>query len=71
MDKVIYDEEARPVPSPKGMTAQQRAVRDITHIPYDPPCQKMCCQLTAQYLTQINAIIKQGPVANGGRLCVP
>ena len=46
MDKVIYDEEtgpgaldARPLPAPKGMSAKQRAIHDLTHLPYDPSCE--------------------------------
>ena len=45
-DKVIFDDatgpgalEARPLPSPKGMSVQQRAVHDLTHLPYDPSCE--------------------------------
>ena len=45
-DKVIFDDatgpgalEARPLPSPKGMGVQQRAVHDLTHLPYDPSCE--------------------------------
>ena len=46
MDKVVYDEETgpgaldvRPMPAPKGMSAKQRAVHDLTHLPYDPSCE--------------------------------
>ena len=46
MDKVVYDEQtgpgavaARPLPEPKGMSKQQRAIHDITHLPYDPSCE--------------------------------
>ena len=46
MDKVIFDESsgpgalvARPMPSPKGMTARQREVHNLTHLPYDPSCE--------------------------------
>ena len=46
MDKVVYDEETgpgaldvRPMPAPRGMSAKQRAVHDITHLPYDPNCE--------------------------------
>ena len=45
-DKVIYDDatgpgalDANPMPSPKGMSARQRAIHDITHLPYDPSCE--------------------------------
>ena len=45
-DKVAYDEEtgpgaleARPLPSPKGMSARQREIHDMTHLPYDPSCE--------------------------------
>ena len=44
--KIIYDDttgsgalDARPMPSPKGMSARQRAIHDITHLPYDPSCE--------------------------------
>ena len=45
-DKVVFDEEtgpgalaARPLTSPKGMSAHQRAIHDLTHLPYDPSCE--------------------------------
>ena len=46
VDKVIYDEitgpgalQARPLASPKVMSAAQRAVHDLTHLPYHPGCE--------------------------------
>ena len=46
MDRVTYDEttghgalSAKPLSSPKGMTAAQRAVHDLTHLPYEPGCE--------------------------------
>ena len=46
MDRVIYDEttgpgalQARPLVSPKAMSAEQRAVHDLTHLPYHPGCE--------------------------------
>ena len=45
-DKVVFDEEtgpgalaARPLTSPKGMSAHQRAIHDLTHLPNDPSCE--------------------------------
>ena len=45
-DRVVYDDitgsgalPARPLPSPKGMTAANRAVHDLTHLPYEPSCE--------------------------------
>ena len=45
-DRVVYDDitgsgalPARPLPSPKGMRATERAVHDLTHLPYDPSCE--------------------------------
>ena len=45
-DKHICDDatgpsalDARPLPSPKGVSVQQRAVHDLTHLPYDPSCE--------------------------------
>ena len=45
-DKVMFDDatgpsalEARPLPSPKGMGVQQRAVHNLTHLPYGPSCE--------------------------------
>ena len=42
-NKMIYDDtagpgalDARPMPVPKGMSARQHAVHDITRLPYDP-----------------------------------
>ena len=49
VDKVVFDEEtgpgalaARPMTSPKGMSALQRAIHDLTHLSYDPSCE-ICC----------------------------
>ena len=46
IEKVVYDEAtgsgaipARPLTSPKSMSAAQRAVHDITHMPYHPGCE--------------------------------
>ena len=46
MDRVVYDEStghgalpARPLTSPKSMSAAQRAIHDLTHLPYDPACE--------------------------------
>ena len=46
MDRIVYDDEtgpgalaARPLPSPKGMSIAQRAVHDLTHLPYEPSCE--------------------------------
>ena len=46
MDRVVLDDktgpgalDARPLPSPKGMTPARRAIHDITHLPYDPSCE--------------------------------
>ena len=56
-DKIVYDDatgpgalDARPMPSPKGMSARQRAVHDITHLPYDPSCE--ICASTRRPNTQ-------------------
>ena len=46
IDKVVYDEStgpgaltARPLSSPKSMSAAKRAIHDLTHLPYDPGCE--------------------------------
>ena len=46
MDRVVYDDatgpgalSARPLPSPKLMSAARKAVHDLTHLPYDPDCE--------------------------------
>ena len=46
MDHVTHDDDtgpgaipARVLPSPKGMSALQRAIHDVTHLPYDPSCE--------------------------------
>ena len=46
VDKVVYDDStghgalaARPLSSPKTMSAAQRAIHDLTHLPYDPGCE--------------------------------
>ena len=46
IEKVVYDDAtgsgaipARPLTSPKSMSAAQRAVHDITHMPYHPGCE--------------------------------
>ena len=46
VDRVVSDDktgpgalDARPLPSPKGMTPARRAIHDITHLPYDPSCE--------------------------------
>ena len=43
VERVVYDEStgpgalaARPLASPKSMSAAQRAIHDLTHLPYDP-----------------------------------
>ena len=46
VDRVVFDDAtgpgalpAKPLPSPKGMSAFQRAIHDLTHLPYDPSCE--------------------------------
>ena len=46
VERVVYDDstghgalEARPLSSPKGMSVAQRAIHDLTHLPYDPSCE--------------------------------
>ena len=46
VEQVVYDEStgsgalpAWPTSSPKGMSAAQRAIHDLTHLPYDPGCE--------------------------------
>ena len=46
MDRVTHDDStgpgaipARVLPSPKGMTSAERAIHDVTHLPYDPSCE--------------------------------
>ena len=46
IERVVYDDStghgalaARPLPSPKSMSAAQRAVHDLTHLPCDPGCE--------------------------------
>ena len=46
MDRMVYDDAtgsgaipARPLSSPKAMSAAQRAIHDLTHLPYDPGCE--------------------------------
>ena len=50
VERVIYDDEtgpgaiaAKPLPTPKSMSVAQRAVHDLTHLPYEPSC-KICVQ---------------------------
>lgn len=46
MDRVVYDDDtgpgalaARPLTSPKSMTAAQRATHDLSHLHYEPGCE--------------------------------
>ena len=46
VDRIVYDEStgpgalaARPLSSPKCMSAAQRAIHDLTHLPYEPSCE--------------------------------
>ena len=46
IERVVYDDvtgpgalPARPLVSPKAMSAIQRAIHDLTHLPYDPGCE--------------------------------
>ena len=46
VERVVYDDstghgalKAQPLSSPKGMSAAQRAIHDLTHMPYDPSCE--------------------------------
>ena len=46
VDRVVYDDTtgpgalaAKPLSSPKSMTALQRAIHDLTHLPYHPGCE--------------------------------
>ena len=46
IERVVYDDttgpgalSARPLTSPKSMSAMQRAIHDLTHLPYDPSCE--------------------------------
>ena len=44
VEQVIHDENGpgalkpRPLPTPKAMTAAQKAVHDMSHLPHDPGC---------------------------------
>ena len=31
--------QAKPLPTPKAMSAAQKAIHDLTHLPYDPGCE--------------------------------
>lgn len=46
IERVVYDDvtgpgalAARPLNSPKGMSAVKRAIHDLSHLPYDPSCE--------------------------------
>ena len=46
IERVIYDEttgpgalQAKPLKSPQAMSAAQRAIHDLTHLPYHPGCE--------------------------------
>ena len=46
VERVVYDEETGPgalpakaLDSPKPMTAAQRSIHDLTHMPYHPGCE--------------------------------
>ena len=46
VERIVYDEStgpgalaARPLSSPKCMSAAQRAIHDLTHLPYEPSCE--------------------------------
>ena len=46
VERVVYDDAtgpgaipARPLPTPKSMSSAQRAIHDLTHLPYDPWCE--------------------------------
>ena len=46
LERVVYDEStgpgalaARPLPSPKSMSAAAKTIHDLTHLPYDPGCE--------------------------------
>ena len=49
LEKTILDEhgpgarEPSPLPSPRSMTAAQKAIHDLTHLPYDPACPICLC----------------------------
>ena len=45
-ERIVYDDSngpgalpARALPSPKAMTAHQRSIHDLTHLPYHPGCE--------------------------------
>ena len=46
VERTTYDDAtgsgalpAKPLVSPRAMTASQRAIHDLTHLPYDPSCE--------------------------------
>ena len=63
IERVIYDDvtgpgaiPARPLTSPKAMTAIQRAIHDLNHLPYDPACE--ICVSTRRPNTQHRSLSK-------------
>ena len=57
IERVVYDDvtgsgaiPARPLNSPKSMSAAERAVHDLTHIPYHPRCE-VCTSCPTTELT--------------------
>ena len=63
IDRVVYDDAtgsgalpARPLTSPKGMSALQRSIHDLTHLPYHPGCE--VCVSTRRPNTQHRSVKK-------------
>ena len=72
-DNVMFDDatgpgasEARPLPSPKGMSVQQRAVHDLTHLPYDPSCEVcVSCRRPNTQHRSMPALVRAVPLMVG------
>ena len=64
IERVVYDDAtgsgaipARPLSSPKSMSAAERAVHDLTHLPYHPGCEvcTSCRRPNSHHKTVANA----------------
>ena len=78
VDRVVLDDktgpgalDARPLPSPKGMTPARRAIHDITHLPYDPSCEVcVSCRRPNTHHTSVSNAERAVPLMVGD-YCFP
>ena len=79
MDRVVLDDktgpgalDARPLPSPKGMTPAKRAIHDLTHLPYDPSCEVcVSCRRPNTHHTSMSKSAERSVPLMVGDYCFP